>query len=114
MHRSHLRIRDYWRAAVFVNLTAHPAAASRSPRRSREFLESLAAQQTQIIQNLTATTQLAALSTPPVVNDVQNGIRLPPQPPPATAPGLPAGRQILPPASTGAGSWIFRRPPKPA
>jgi filamentous hemagglutinin family protein len=60
-----------------------------------EFLESLAAQQTQIIQNLTATTQLAALSTPPVITDVQNGIRLPPQPPPAPPPGA-AGQQILP------------------
>ena len=62
-----------------------------------DFLQSLAAQQTQIIQNLTATTQLAALSTPPVVTDIAGAIKLPVQPPagPAGA-GAAAGREILP------------------
>ena len=77
-----------------------------------EFLTSLAAQQAQVIQNLTATMQLAALSTPPVVSNVQGAIRTPPQPPPATAAALPADGESC--RASSAGSWIFRRPPKPA
>jgi Subtilase family len=66
---------------------------------SPEFLEFLAAQQTQIIQNLTGNVQLAALNTAPVVNTTQGGIRLPPQQAPGPAPGTgpAAGRQFLPP-----------------
>ncbi len=62
-----------------------------------DFLQSLAAQQTQIILNLTSLTQLAALSTPPVVSNIQGAIKTPVQPP-AGAPGAgaAAGRQILP------------------
>jgi hypothetical protein len=61
--------------------------------------EQLAAQQTQQILNLTSTVQLAALSTAPVFNTVQGGIRLPPQQAPGPAPGTgpAAGRQFLPP-----------------
>ena len=65
---------------------------------STEFLQSLAAQQTQVILGLTTLTQLAALSTPPVVSNIQGAIKTPAQPP-AGAPGAGAaagGRQILP------------------
>jgi hypothetical protein len=63
-----------------------------------EFLQSLAAQQTQVILGLTTLTQLAALGTPPVVSNIQGAIKLPAQPP-AGAPAAGAaagGRQILP------------------
>ena len=64
-------------------------------------MTSLAAQQAQVILNLTANIQLAALSTPPVVSNVQGAIRIPPQPapqPPAgpSGAGAAAGREILP------------------
>ena len=59
-----------------------------------EFLASLA-QQAQVSQNLAGTTQLAALSTPPVVSNVQGAIQLPPQPAPSS-PGAGGGQQ--PPA----------------
>ena len=59
-----------------------------------EFLASLA-QQAQVSQNLAGTTQLAALSTPPVVSNVQGAIRLPPQP---AAPPPGAGGSQQPPA----------------
>jgi hypothetical protein len=63
-----------------------------------EFLQSLAAQQTQVILGLTSLTQLAALSTPPVVSNIQGAIKTPAQPPAgATGAGAAAGgRQILP------------------
>ena len=63
-----------------------------------EFLQSLAAQQTQVILGLTSLTQLAALSTPPVVSNIQGAIKTPVQPPAgATGAGAAAGgRQILP------------------
>jgi filamentous hemagglutinin family protein len=64
-----------------------------------EFLASLPAQ-TQIINNLVQNVQLVALNTagnPPLVNNIQGGINLPPQPPvPTPTPGTAAGRQILP------------------
>ena len=54
-----------------------------------------------MILNLTSTLQLAALSTAPVVNTTQGGIRLPPQQAPGTAPGTgtgpAAGNPFLPP-----------------
>ena len=54
-----------------------------------------------MILNLTSTIQLAALSTAPVVNTTQGGIRLPPQQAPGTAPGTgtgpAAGNPFLPP-----------------
>ena len=54
-----------------------------------------------MILNLTSTVQLAALSTAPVVNTTQGGIRLPPQQAPGTAPGTgtgpAAGNPFLPP-----------------
>ena len=79
---------------------------------SPELLTSLAAQQAQVIQNLTSVVQLAALSTPPVVSNVQGAIRTPPQPPPQPPTTLLAdGRSCR---VSSAGSWIFRRPPKPA
>jgi subtilisin family serine protease len=57
----------------------------------------LAAQQTQIILNLTSLTQFAALSTPPVVSNIQGAIKTPVQPPAgASGAGAAAGRQILP------------------
>ena len=70
-----------------------------------EFLASLA-QQAQVSQNLAGTTQLAALSTPPVVSNVQGAIQLPPQPAPSSPaagggqqppPGLPARVIDIPP-----------------
>jgi hypothetical protein len=69
------------------------------PPFSPELREQLAAQQAQQILNLTSTLQLAALSTAPVVNTTQGGIRLPPQQAPGPAPGTgpAAGRQFLPP-----------------
>jgi hypothetical protein len=60
-----------------------------------EFLASLA-QQAQVSQNLAGTTQLAALSTPPVVNNIQGAIQLPPQPAPLP-PAAGGGQQQLPP-----------------
>ena len=57
-------------------------------------------------QNLAGTTQLAALSTPPVVSNVQGAIQLPPQPAPSSPaagggqqppPGLPARVIDIPP-----------------
>ena len=79
-----------------------------------DFLQSLAAQQTQVILDLTSLTQLAALSTPPVVSNIQGAIKTAG----AAAGGarrapvpLPDGRSC--PASS-AGSWIFHRPPRPA
>lgn len=77
---------------VFVNTGVLPSPSPLSPF-SPEFLEQLAAQQTQQILNLTNTIQLAALNTAPVVNTIQGGIRLPPQ----QAPPPTAGRQFLPP-----------------
>ena len=68
---------------------------------SPELRASLLAQQAQVILNLTSTLQLAALSTAPVVNTTQGGIRLPPQQAPGTAPGTgtgpAAGNPFLPP-----------------
>ena len=68
---------------------------------SPELRASLLAQQAQVILNLTSTIQLAALSTAPVVNTTQGGIRLPPQQAPGTAPGTgtgpAAGNPFLPP-----------------
>jgi subtilisin family serine protease len=64
---------------------------------SPELRDALAAQQAQVILNLTNAVQLAALNTAPVVNTTQGGIRLPPQQAPGPAPGPSAGRQILPP-----------------
>ena len=68
---------------------------------SPELRASLSAQQAQVILNLTSTIQLAALSTAPVVNTTQGGIRLPPQQAPGTAPGTgtgpAAGNPFLPP-----------------
>ena len=75
---------------------------------SPEVLASLsaqqAAQQAQVIQNLGSTVQLTALSTAPVFDTVQGGIRLPPQQPSSPAPAgqqqspspAPAGQQQLP------------------
>ena len=57
-------------------------------------------------QNLAGTTQLAALSTPPVVSNVQGAIQLPPQPAPSSPaagggqqppPGLPVRVFDIPP-----------------
>jgi Subtilase family len=70
---------------VFLNTGILPTASVLS-QVSSEFLEQLAAQQTQVILNLTANVQLAALTTPPVVNNNQGGIRLPPQQIPAPSP----------------------------
>jgi hypothetical protein len=69
------------------------------PPFSPELREQLAAQQAQQILNLTSTLQLAALSTAPVVNITQGGIRLPPQQAPGPAPGTgpAAGNRFLPP-----------------
>jgi filamentous hemagglutinin family protein len=71
------------------------------PPFSPELRELLAAQQAQVILNLTNTVQLAALNTAPVVTMTQGGIRLPPQQAPGTAPGTGtgpgAGNQFLPP-----------------
>ena len=62
-----------------------------------ELLTSLAAQQAQVIQNLTGVVQLAALSTPPVVSNIQGAIKTPAQPPAGASSGAAAGgRQILP------------------
>ena len=68
---------------------------------SPELLAQLSAQQAQVIRNLVGTVQLAALPTPPAVNNVQSGIRLPPQPPPSST------------AWSGA-SLTSHRPPRPA
>ena len=56
-------------------------------------------------QNLGSTVQLAALNTAPVVNNLQDGIRLPPQQQPSTA---PAGQQQLP---SGFDRRVFDVPP---
>ena len=65
---------------------------------SPEFFASLPAQ-TQIISNLVQNVQLVALNTagnPPLLNNIQGGVNLPPQPPvPTPTPGA-GGRQILP------------------
>ena len=64
---------------------------------SPDLQTSLAAQQAQVILNLTANIQLAALVTPPVVSNVPGAIRTPPQPapqPPSNAAG--GARQVLP------------------
>ena len=85
---------------VFLNTGVLPSPSSPTPPTPPplppflpEFLQSLAAQQTQQILNLTNTVQLAALSPGPVVNIVQGGVGLPPQPsPPAPVnPNLPPG-----------------------
>jgi hypothetical protein len=79
---------------------------------SPELRASLLAQQAQVIQNLASTVQLASLSTPPVVNTTQGGIRLPPQQAPGTAPGTGtgpgAGNQFLP---SGINQRIIDIPP---
>ena len=78
---------------------------------SPELRASLLAQQAQVILNLTSTIQLAALSTAPVVNTTQGGIRLPPQ----QAPGRrlePDPRRAIRfcrPASTSASSTSRHR-----
>ena len=66
---------------------------------SPDFFASLPVQSL-IISNLVQNAQLVALNTtgnPPLVNNIQGGINLPPQPPvPTPTPGTAAGRQILP------------------
>jgi hypothetical protein len=67
-----------------------------------EFLASLSAQQAQVTQNLTSIVQLAALSTPPVVNNIQGAIQLPPQASPfPSPPAAGGGSQQLPPGFEG-------------
>jgi subtilisin family serine protease len=93
---------------VFVNTGVLPSPQSTPstpsiheplPPFSPELRELLAAQQTQQILNLASTVQLAALSTPPVVNITQGGARIPTQP--QAQPQTPAaGRQDLPPGLT--------------
>jgi Subtilase family len=79
----------------FINTGILPPPSGNLDRLDR--LDALAAQQTQIILNLTSTIQLAALSTPPVVSNIQGAIKTPSQPPPgASGAGAAAGRQILP------------------
>jgi subtilisin family serine protease len=73
-------------------LTTPPPLLSFSP----ELLTSLAAQQAQVIQNLASVVQLTALSTPPVVSNVQGAIRTPPQPPPQPPANAAGGGQTLP------------------
>jgi hypothetical protein len=85
-----------------INTASLPRVTSLLPL-SPEVLASLsaqqAAQQTQVIQNLGSPVQLTALSTAPVFDTVQGGIRLPPQQPSSPA---PAGQQQSPsPAPTG-------------
>jgi Subtilase family len=63
---------------------------------SPELRDALAAQQAQVILNLTNTVQLAALNTAPVVNTPQDGIRLPSQQAPGPSGAPSAGRQTLP------------------
>ena len=63
---------------------------------SPELREQLAAQQAQQILNLTSTLRLAALSTAPVVNTTQGGIRVPPQQQPLGPTGSQQGQQQLP------------------
>ena len=75
---------------------------------SPEFRDALAAQQAQVILNLTNTVQLAALNTAPVVNTPQDGIRLPPQQAPGPSGAPSAGRQTLP---AGFGRRIIDIPP---
>ena len=78
--------------------SATPFTPEPLPPFSPELREQLAAQQAQVILNLTNTVQLAALSTAPVVNNTQGGIRLPPQQPPGPpTPPPAAGREFLPP-----------------
>ena len=80
------------------------------------FRETIApAQQAQVILNLTSTIQLAALSTAPVVNTTQGGIRLPPQQAPGTGTGPAAGNPFLPPGidqriidGVGAGNVVMK------
>ena len=81
-----------------------------------EFLQSLAAQQTQIILNLTSLTQLAALSTPPVVSNIQGAIKTPVQPPAGATGAGAAARTANParPRAQGRGySAGHRDPPDP-
>ena len=81
-----------------------------------ELLTSLAAQQAQVIQNLTGVVQLAALSTPPVVSNIQGAIKTPVQPPAgASAPApLPADGNPARPRAQGRGySAGHRDPPDP-
>ncbi|MGZ3291885.1 MAG: S8 family serine peptidase, partial [Xanthobacteraceae bacterium] len=90
-----------------LSIATLPVAKSQLPF-SREFLAALSAQQTaqqaQAIQNLGSTLQLAALNTAPVVNNLQDGIRLPPQQQPSTQ---PAGHQQL---SSGFGRQVIDVP----